>query len=52
MERPGLCVICGRVADPAYTCMLCGAIVCSEHFDMEKGVCNRCLSRTGRSSGI
>ena len=45
MERPGLCSICGGVADPAYTCRMCGAIVCSAHYSVEHGVCIRCLSK-------
>ncbi|MCK4714946.1 MAG: hypothetical protein KAT35_05185 [Candidatus Aenigmarchaeota archaeon] len=51
MERPGLCVICGRVANPAYSCRLCGAIVCSEHFSKERGVCTNCLSGARHSHG-
>lgn len=47
MERPGLCFECGKVANPAYSCRICGAIVCSEHFSKEKGVCLSCLSKLG-----
>ena len=46
MERPGLCAVCGRVAEPTYTCKMCGAMVCSEHFIKDKGICARCLSGT------
>ncbi len=48
MERPGLCMICSRVAEPAHTCRMCGAIVCPEHYSKEHGVCTKCLSSTGK----
>jgi len=42
MERPALCSICGKVAKPAYTCKLCGAIVCFDDMDHSRGICKRC----------
>jgi len=42
MRHTGICSICGGIADPAHTCRLCGAIVCSKCFDAEKGICKRC----------
>jgi hypothetical protein len=48
MERPGLCSVCGGVANPAHTCRLCGAIVCPAHYNAEYGVCTNCLSKIKR----
>ncbi len=48
MERGALCAICGGPALPAYTCMLCGSIVCSKDFVPEKGLCRRCAAKAGR----
>ncbi len=45
MRIPGICVICGGVANPAHTCSMCGGIVCSEHFVKEEGVCTNCSRR-------
>jgi len=42
MELMGVCNICGTAAK-LYSCMLCGRMVCSEHFDARKGVCVVCL---------
>jgi len=47
MRRSGICMICGQVAEPAYSCKLCGMIVCGEHFDKRKGICTSCAA--GRS---
>ncbi|RLI95802.1 MAG: hypothetical protein DRO92_01035 [Candidatus Altiarchaeales archaeon] len=38
----GLCDICKKVAI-LYTCPLCGRRVCSEHFDIRRGVCVECI---------
>ena len=47
-KRAGICSICGGLAEPAYTCMLCGAIVCSKCFLPEKGVCRKCAAKLGK----
>lgn len=43
MERPGICTHCKGLANPAYSCRMCGAIVCEQCFDHEFGVCRVCL---------
>ena len=48
MQVPGICFICGREARPAYSCMLCGSIICQKDFLPEKGLCKRC-SRPART---
>ena len=42
MMRPGICSICGKMADPVYTCRLCGAMVCSNCFIASRAICRRC----------
>jgi len=46
VERAGICSICGGVAKPAYTCMLCGAVCCANCFVVELGLCKRCAAKT------
>jgi len=50
MERPGICAVCAGAAQPAYSCRMCGALVCSSHFDAEKGLCTRCAGKLGRTA--
>ena len=38
MKRAGICSVCGGVAEPANSCMLCGAIVCEEDFERMDGL--------------
>lgn len=45
METAGICVHCKGLAKPAYSCRMCGAIVCEQCFDHELGVCRACLGR-------
>ncbi len=45
MRIPGICAICGGVAEPAYTCTMCGGIVCKEHFVSGEKVCTSCYQR-------
>jgi len=45
MRIPGICAICGGIAEPAYTCSMCGAIVCSKHFVKKDGMCTNCHNR-------
>ncbi|WP_231916335.1 hypothetical protein [Methanobacterium congolense] len=44
VEVTGICSICGR-AGKMYTCSLCGAIVCGNCYDMERGICKPCRGR-------
>ncbi|HLD41602.1 MAG TPA: hypothetical protein VJB06_01070 [archaeon] len=39
----GLCSLCGTVAKPAYTCNICGAIVCLSCFHHNIGACKKCV---------
>ncbi|HDD72748.1 MAG TPA: orotate phosphoribosyltransferase [Candidatus Aenigmarchaeota archaeon] len=48
VERAGICMICGGPANPAYTCRLCGAMVCGRCFSVETGLCKRCAAKAGR----
>lgn len=45
-ERSGVCFICGGVAEPAYSCRMCGAIVCSKCYEKKTGLCIKCASKT------
>lgn len=48
MQVPGICVMCGRIAKPAFTCNACGAIVCAKCFDDGLSVCKRCVGQMSR----
>ncbi len=48
MEVPALCNNCRAVARPAYTCRMCGSIVCSACFDVQSGTCDMCSIKFGR----
>jgi hypothetical protein len=48
MLVPGICVMCGRIAKPAFTCNACGAIVCRRCFNEDLGICERCTAQTSR----
>jgi hypothetical protein len=50
MRIPGICVICSDVAEPAHTCSMCGAIVCSKHFVKEHNMCTNCYDRIKNTS--
>lgn len=45
MEKAGICMHCKGLANPAYTCRMCGAIVCEKCFDHELGVCRACAHK-------
>ena len=45
MKVPGVCSVCGKVATPTYSCILCGAEVCDRDFFPEKNICKRCSSK-------
>lgn len=45
MRVSGICAVCGGVAEPAHTCSMCGALVCSRHFSAGHGVCANCLKK-------
>ncbi len=47
MRLKGICSICGGIADPAYSCSMCGAIVCSKCFNSKTGLCKRCAAKVG-----
>ena len=36
---------CKGLANPAYSCRMCGAIVCENCFDHELGVCRACSQK-------
>ncbi len=48
MEVPALCTVCNKVARPAYTCRMCGQIVCAACFDVQSGTCELCTMKFGR----
>lgn len=41
-----LCEICG-VRPAKYVCQRCGAAVCEHDFDLEHGLCSKCLMEVG-----
>ncbi len=45
MEKAGICMHCKGLASPAYSCRMCGAIVCNNCFDHELGVCRACAEK-------
>jgi hypothetical protein len=45
MEKAGICMHCNGLASPAYTCRMCGAIVCESCFDHELGFCRICAAK-------
>ncbi|MFC7071317.1 hypothetical protein [Halobaculum lipolyticum] len=46
MSRSGLCQVCER-AEATASCDRCGALVCGDHYDRERGVCADCLAGLG-----
>jgi hypothetical protein len=48
MQVPALCTVCGAVAKPAYTCRMCGTVVCAACFDMQTGTCDICAIKFKR----
>ncbi len=52
MEKAGICMHCNGLANPAYSCRMCGAVVCNECFDHELGICRACVQkvRPGKKS--
>jgi hypothetical protein len=47
-QVPGVCSVCGGLAKPAYSCMMCGAVVCMRCFDIDSGLCRVCSSGAER----
>jgi hypothetical protein len=45
MSVTSICQVC-ESATANYTCGSCGATVCADHYDQEKGLCSLCLSGT------
>jgi hypothetical protein len=45
METAGICTHCRGLAKPAYSCRMCGAIVCGNCFDHELGMCRACAAK-------
>ena len=45
MEKAGICMHCNGLANPAYSCRMCGAVVCNECFDHELGLCRNCAGK-------
>ena len=54
MEKAGICMHCKGLANPAYSCKMCGAIVCENCFDHELGFCRTCANKVkpGRKKPI
>jgi len=52
MQVPALCFVCGAVASPAYTCSMCGMIVCADCFDMQSKMCVLCATKFGRRKKV
>ncbi|MEM7815500.1 MAG: orotate phosphoribosyltransferase [Candidatus Aenigmatarchaeota archaeon] len=48
MQVPALCHLCNAIAKPAYTCKMCGMIVCSDCFNVQTGMCIICSQKFGR----
>lgn len=46
MSVTGLCQIC-EAAEARHRCENCGALVCSDHYVAEFGVCVRCAGTGG-----
>ena len=44
MERPAICSSCGGMAKPAYTCTLCGAVVCAKCYLVGRNICKKCAA--------
>lgn len=47
MSVQGLCQIC-EAAPATERCDRCGALVCTEHYDREHGLCTDCAAETRR----
>jgi hypothetical protein len=45
MQLSGICAVCGSVANPAFSCSMCGLIICSKCFDKDRKVCKFCTRR-------
>jgi len=45
MEVTGICMVCGKVAKPVFTCMFCGASVCRECYVPELKLCKICAAK-------
>lgn len=46
MSVSGLCQIC-EAAEATYDCNRCGALVCTEHWNRESGLCVECMAEVG-----
>lgn len=46
MSVSGLCAIC-EAAEAEHQCDRCGALVCSNHYDAETGLCTNCAAEVG-----
>lgn len=44
MEVKGICFICGKVGK-LYTCVMCGALVCSNCYVFDKKICKICAAK-------
>ncbi|WP_435155004.1 hypothetical protein [Haladaptatus sp. DFWS20] len=50
MSVTGLCQLC-EVAEATHDCDRCGALVCSEHWNRENGLCVECTAEIGGGGG-
>ena len=46
MSVRGLCQVCER-AEAEFTCDVCGAAVCVDHYDADMGACVECTRTVG-----
>ncbi|MFC7136583.1 hypothetical protein [Halobaculum litoreum] len=46
MSVTGLCQVCERAAATA-SCDRCGAVVCADHYDRDRGLCADCGAAGG-----
>jgi len=49
MKVSSLCTVCGGLAMPAFTCSMCGVVVCRRCLNEDLGLCRRCAAQAGKS---
>ena len=50
MSVQGLCQVC-ESAPARFACERCGALVCTDHYDHELGMCTSCAATVDRRPG-
>lgn len=46
MKVAGICSVCGGLAKPAFTCEMCGTVVCSRCYNLDLSLCERCSAQS------